>query len=120
MNNFKTILWGTILVIIGVVMGLNTLDITNIDIFFEGWWTLFIIIPSFVGLFTSKDKTSDIIGLLIGVILLLGVRDIIDFNLVWKLLLPIIIVIIGLSLIFKNTVNSKLNKEIKKLNNKKK
>ena len=118
MNNFKTILWGIVLVIIGVIIGLNTLDITNIDIFFEGWWTLFIIIPSFVGLFTSKDKTGNIIGLLIGVILLLGVRDIIDFNLVWKLLLPILIVIIGLSLIFKDTVNSKLNKEIKKLNDK--
>ena len=32
MNNFKTILWGIVLVIIGVIIGLNTLDITNIDI----------------------------------------------------------------------------------------
>ena len=109
---------GIILVIIGVIIGLNTIGITDIDIFFDGWWTLVIIVPCFIGLFTNKDKTGNIIGLLVGVILLLGMQNIIDFNLIWKLLLPSIIVIIGLSLIFKNTFNSKINNEIKKLNNK--
>lgn len=118
MNNIKNILWGIILVIIGVIIGLNTIGITDIDIFFDGWWTLVIIVPCFMGLFTNKDKTGNIIGLLVGVILLLGMQNIIDFNLIWKLLLPSIIVIIGLSLIFKNTFNSKINNEIKKLNNK--
>lgn len=118
MNNIKNILWGIILVIIGVIIGRNTIGITDIDIFFDGWWTLVIIVPCFIGLFTNKDKTGNIIGLLVGVILLLGMQNIIDFNLIWKLLLPSIIVIIGLSLIFKNTFNSKINNEIKKLNNK--
>ena len=118
MNNIKNILWGIILVIIGVIIGLNTMGITDIDIFFDGRWTLVIIVPCFIGLFTNKDKTGNIIGLLVGVILLLGMQNIIDFNLIWKLLLPSIIVIIGLSLIFKNTFNSKINNEIKKLNNK--
>lgn len=118
MNNIKNILWGIILVIIGVIIGLNTIGITDIDIFFDGWWALIIIVPCFIGLFTNKDKTGNIIGLLVGVILLLGMQNIIDFNLIWKLLLPSIIVIIGLSLIFKNTFNSKINNEIKKLNNK--
>ena len=118
MNNIKNILRGIILVIIGVIIGLNTIGITDIDIFFDGWWTLVIIVPCFIGLFTNKDKTGNIIGLLVGVILLLGMQNIIDFNLIWKLLLPSIIVIIGLSLIFKNTFNSKINNEIKKLNNK--
>lgn len=118
MNNIKNILWGIILVIIGVIIGLNTIGITDIDIFFDGWWTLVVIVPCFIGLFTNKDKTGNIIGLLVGVILLLGMQNIIDFNLIWKLLLPSIIVIIGLSLIFKNTFNSKINNEIKKLNNK--
>jgi len=97
---------------------LDLIGITDIDIFFDGWWTLVIIVPCFIGLFTNKDKTGNIIGLLVGVILLLGMQNIIDFNLIWKLLLPSIIVIIGLSLIFKNTFNSKINNEIKKLNNK--
>ena len=119
MNNMKSILWGVVLVLLGVLVGTNSLGITNIDIFFDGWWSLFIIIPCFIGLFSNEDKTGNIIGLLVGVILLLGMQNIIDFNLIWKLLLPSIIVIIGLSLIFKNTFNSKINNEIKKLNNKK-
>lgn len=118
MNNVKNILWGIALVVIGVIIGLNTMNVVNIDIFFDGWWTLFIIVPCFIGLFTDNDKTGNIIGLFVGVILLLGMQNIIDFNLIWKLLLPSIIVIIGLSLIFKNTFNSKINNEIKKLNNK--
>ena len=118
MNNMKSILWGVVLVLLGVLVGTNSLGITNIDIFFDGWWSLFIIIPCFIGLFSNEDKTGNIIGLLVGVILLLGMQNIIDFNLIWKLLLPSIIVIIGLSLIFKNTFNSKINNEIKKLNNK--
>ena len=51
MNNFKNIIWGIVLVIIGIIFGLNALEITNINIFFSGWWTLFIIVPSFIDLF---------------------------------------------------------------------
>ncbi|MGN1311758.1 MAG: LiaF transmembrane domain-containing protein [Bacilli bacterium] len=119
MNNNKNILWGIVLVIIGVIVGLNALNITNIDIFFNGWWTLFIIIPSLIGLLNAKDKTGNIIGLTIGIVLLLGVQNIINFDLIWKLILPMIIIIFGLSLIFGNTFNNKINKEIKKINNKK-
>ena len=118
MNN-KNILWGIVLVIIGVIVGLNALNITNINIFFNGWWTLFIIIPSLIGLLNEKDKTGNIIGLIIGVVLLLGVQNIIDFDLIWKLILPVIIIIVGLSLIFGNNLNKKINNEIKKINNKK-
>ena len=119
MKNNKNILWGIVLVIIGVIVGLNALNITNIDIFFNGWWTLFIIIPSLIGLLNEKDKTGNSIGLIIGIVLLLGVQNIINFDLIWKLILPMIIIIFGLSLIFGNTFNNKINKEIKKINNKK-
>ena len=118
MKNLSRILWGIVLIFIGVIWGLNRTGVADINIFFDGWWTLFIIVPCFIGLFTDNDKTGNIIGLFVGVILLLGMQNIIDFNLIWKLLLPSIIVIIGLSLIFKNTFNSKINDEIKKLNNK--
>lgn len=120
MNNFKNVLWGIVLVIVGVIIGTNSFGLTNINIFFDGWWTLFIIIPCFIGLFTDKDKIGSIIGLLVGVILLLSFNGIIDFDTIWKLLLPCIIVIIGLSLIFKNVFNTKVNEKIRKLNSLKK
>lgn len=116
MNNFKNVLWGIILVVLGVIMGTNSLGLTDINLLFDGWWTLFIIVPCFIGLFTNSEKTGNIIGILIGVALLLGINDIIDFGKIWTLLLPLVIVVVGLSLIFKDTFNSKVSKEIKKIN----
>ena len=116
MNNFKNVLWGIILVVLGVIIGTNSLGLTDINLLFDGWWTLFIIVPCFIGLFTNSEKTGNIIGILIGVALLLGINDIIDFDKIWTLLLPLVIVVVGLSLIFKDTFNSKVSKEIKKIN----
>ena len=118
MKNYKSIIWGTILIGIGIILGLNKLGITNINIFFSGWWTLFIIIPSLINLFTDKDKTGSLIGLLIGVLLLLSIRDAVDFTILIDLIIPIILVCIGLSLISKNIFDKKISKKIKELNNK--
>ncbi len=116
MNKISNILWGLVLIALGIIFGLNALEITNINIFFDGWWTLFIIVPCFFGLLNKNDKTGDLIGLLIGVALLLGCQDIIRFRTIYKLILPTILVVIGLSVIFKGTIRAKIKDEIKKLN----
>lgn len=116
MNRMSNYLWGLVFIVVGVIFGLNALNLTDINIFFDGWWTLFIIVPCFIGLFSEDNKKNNLIGLLIGIILLLGCLDLISFNLIWKLIVPIILVIIGLSFIFKDAFNNKISKEIKKLN----
>ena len=116
MKRISDIMWGLILIIIGVILGGNALDIFNINLFFDGWWTLFIIVPTFIGLVTEKDKTGNIIGLIIGLFLLLACRGLFDFKLIWKLIFSLIFVIIGLSLIFKNNINKEVSEKIKKLN----
>lgn len=120
MRKVENILWGIVLIVVGIIFGGNAFGITNINIFFDGWWTLFIIIPCFIGLFHENDKTGNLIGLLVGIALLLGCQNILDFDLIWKLALPTILVIIGLSLIFKNVFDNKISDEIKKLNGKRK
>lgn len=59
MKKIENTVIGLIFIIIGVIIGLNTFHITNIDLFFDGWWTLFIIIPCFLGLFKDQDKTGN-------------------------------------------------------------
>lgn len=71
MKKTSGILWGIALVAIGVILALNALGITDINIFFDGWWTLFFIIPCLIGLISERDKTCSIIFLCIGVIPLL-------------------------------------------------
>ena len=40
MKRISDIMWGLIFIIIGVILGGNALDIFNINLFFDGWWTL--------------------------------------------------------------------------------
>ena len=108
------ILWGIVLIAIGVIIGTNSFGLTDINIFFDGWWTLFIIVPCLIGLFDNKEKkTGDIIGLIIGVLLLLSIRDLISFDIIAKLIVPAIFIIIGLSIIFNGTVKTKVTKKVK-------
>lgn len=58
MQKLNRILWGVVLVAVGVVFALNALHIVDINIFFDGWWTLFIIIPCTVGLITEREKQA--------------------------------------------------------------
>lgn len=120
MKKFGNILWGLVFIIVGLIFGLNSLGITDINVFFDGWWTLFIIVPCFIGIFKENEKTGNIIGLLIGITLLLCAQNLLEFNMVWKLLLPTILVLIGLSFIFKDVIGGKVKQEINNLNKNKK
>lgn len=100
MRKLSKILWGIALIAIGGIFALNAFGVTDIEIFFDGWWTLFIIVPCFIGIFSEREKTGNIIGLLIGVFLLLCCQNVLGFDMLWKLAIPAIIVIIGLKLIF--------------------
>ena len=55
-DSMKNILWGIFFVVFGLILGLNALDLTNINLFFDGWWTFFIILPCFIGLFVEEEK----------------------------------------------------------------
>lgn len=115
MRKAKSVLWGVILVAVGVLFALRAIDIIDFSIFFDGWWTLFIIVPCAVGLFTEQDKTGNLIGVIIGAALLLACQDFIGFDILWKLLVPAVIVIIGLRMIFGNVFDSKITKAISKI-----
>ena len=101
--NLSSIIWGIILVAVGVIYALNSLGVTDINIFFKGWWTLFIIIPCTVSLFTDRyleNVAGNLCGIAIGVFLLLCARGILQYSMIWKLLLPAFIVIVGLKMLF--------------------
>lgn len=117
-GNLSRILWGIVLILLGIVWGINALGIAEINVFFEGWWTLFIIIPCAVSLFDSSEngKFGNLIGLIFGIVLLLACRDVISFDIIWKLFFPVIIICIGLSMVFTNSIKTKINEKIKTVN----
>lgn len=118
MKMVSNYVWGLFLILVGVILGLNFLGVTNINLFFDGWWTVFILVPSLNGLIKGEDRTGALIGLIIGIFLLLSCQDVIDFKLFVKLFIPAILIIIGLSIIFKDKVKDVAVKKMVKINDK--
>lgn len=114
MKKASSWLWGLVLIALGVILGVNALGIVRINIFFPGWWTLFIIVPSAIALITEKHKGGPLIGLLIGVAFLLGSLNVVSFGILWKLLLPAILVVIGLAILMKGGENAEVSEKIEK------
>ena len=115
MKRISSVLWGVVLIAVGVVLALNAFEITSINLFFDGWWTLIIIVPSVIGLFTDYDKSGSIIGICIGVFLLLCCQGVPNFGMFWKLLIPMIVVVIGVKMILGNLSGDKGEQVFKRL-----
>lgn len=115
MKKVESIIWGLIFIVLGLIVGLNSLGIASINVFFDGWWTLFLIIPSFMGLLKDKDKTGDMILFVVGVLLLLASQGVINFEIIMKLVFPTILVIIGLSCIIKGIVGTDFREKVKEI-----
>ncbi len=90
---------GILLIIIGGLFLMETLDIMNIGPLFANWWPLILIV---VGLLKLKgcDKTGGAIVLLVGVAFLSATLGIINWGSIFRLW-PLILVAVGLSIIMK-------------------
>lgn len=118
MDRINRILWGLVFIVLGVIIALNVFNIIDFNIFFRGWWLVFIIVPCFIGLFdnTNESKVGNIVGLVLGVLLLLMCNNLIRFDIIIKLFIPAIFVIIGLYLILGSSINSKVKEKINSTN----
>ncbi|MBQ3433202.1 hypothetical protein IJG22_02810, partial [Candidatus Saccharibacteria bacterium] len=114
MKQIKPIIWGIAIIALGIIFGGNALGIFSLDIFFDGWWTLFIIIPSIISLITDKDKITSLGFIAVGVILLLAAQDVFSYDVAWKVILAVFLVAIGLSIIVRSLFHSKNNQEVAK------
>jgi predicted membrane protein len=108
-RNFKSIIWGFALVLAGILFLLSNLEVLEID--FAGWWTVFIIIPCIIGLFTRGERLFSLMGIVLGVLLFLAAQEHIEYSLVWQIIVPLIIVAVGIKLIFNSKKGKKLIKK---------
>ncbi len=115
MKKASNILWGLLFIMIGIVWILNVTGIIDVNLFFRGWWTLFIIIPSIFSIVEKPKDTTGYIFLVIGLILLALARDLISFVLIAKIILPLVLIFIGISIIFKDVFTGKVSKKINEI-----
>lgn len=99
-KKLSAIIFGLIIVGAGVGYAADALGyIDNFTIFFDGWWTCFIIVPAFCSLFNrGSNKFGSLAIMALGVGLLLWQQDVLNFP-IGKLILPAVAIIGGLSII---------------------
>ncbi len=103
-NRISSILWGIFWLLLGVLIVGKVFDLWEFKLFFEGWWTLILIIPCGIGMIKYGFGVGSTIGFVLGVLLLMTyqVPDIITTSMVWQLVLPILLIVIGLNVILKS------------------
>lgn len=102
-SKLSSTLWGLFFIVLGVGFAGNALGLWNFQLFFKGWWTLFIIVPCLIIIVQNGFSLAPVIGLTIGVIFLLSNQGIFNAAVAGKLIFPVILVFIGLSIIFKDS-----------------
>lgn len=96
-----SIILGILIVAIGVIYGGNVLGFWDLSINLAGWWTLFIIVPCAMSIFSGGLNIVNSVCVAIGVLLLLDAQGVIKDNLGPALIVPIIIIAIGLGILFR-------------------
>ncbi len=107
MKNNKNIIYGVALIILGIISGINALGIAQINIFFDGWWTLLLIIPCITGIIKGKYIWANLAGVSVGTIALLVCQEILDFYTVRNLIGPVALLCIGIYLIINPLLKKK-------------
>lgn len=94
-NNNRTF-WGIVLIVVGVAFLLDRL-VPGIDIFFRGWWTLFLIVPAVYHISQNGFQTGNIILLGVGVYFLVEAQG-------WNysyIILPAVLILFGIAFLVK-------------------
>lgn len=104
-QKFGNLLWGIAFIIAGIGFAGKAFNLWDFSIFFDGWWTLFIIVPSVISIVQAGFNAGNTIGILVGSMLLLSAQGILDRGTVGRLIFPGILVVIGLSIVFRGVFN---------------
>ncbi|NLK27074.1 MAG: cell wall-active antibiotics response protein [Clostridiales bacterium] len=100
-NKLTNVLWGLFFIAIGIGFAGDVLRLWDFELFFDGWWTLLIIIPCFISMIQSGFGVGSTMGFIIGVLLLMSYWVDFNFN-VMKLIVPAILIFIGLRILFQS------------------
>ena len=90
----RTIL-GLLLVAAGLGFAGDVLDLWHFDLFFRGWWTLFIIVPCLLSILDHGFEVGNTVGLAFGILLFLSAQNLIEWWRMLRLLFPLLLVILG-------------------------
>jgi predicted membrane protein len=111
-SRFSSILWGIIFIAVGIFYVGDTFKFWDFRLFFNGWWTLIIIIPCLISIVENGFGARNVVGLAIGILFLLSSQGIVNSRTIGKLIFPAILILIGIKIIFRDSFNKTIQKNI--------
>lgn len=100
MKNATKIIFGVVAILAGVLYIGDIFEIWNISLRFNGWWTLFIIIPSIGKMISSGINLGNLIALAVGLWLLVQQQHWFDNQVMRKASFAVVLIAVGIVLIF--------------------
>lgn len=89
-------IWGILMILGGVLLAGRILHWFEFNLFFRGWWTLFLIIPSAVDFLTGqRNRSASLKGLVIGVLLLMAAQGFIEYRMFFPLVVAAFLILSG-------------------------
>ena len=86
-SKVTAVVFGAALVVLGVVLSGNALGWWSANVLFDGWWTLFLIVPALVSIVDQRPNPGNLVLLGIGVLLLADAQQVLGDVSVWSIML---------------------------------
>ncbi len=100
-KNIAPLLFGIVFILAGIGYLGSVIFGWDFDVFFAGWWTLFIIVPSFISILSNGPRGFNLAAFFIGIVLLLSEQmpQIFSYRHTGVAIVAVVIISIGVSLI---------------------
>lgn len=107
-SKISAVAFGFALVVLGIVLSGNAFGWWSADLFFRGWWTLFLIVPAVATIIGQGPNVGNLILLGVGVLLLADAQQALGDISVWSIIGPLVIITVGVTVLWKGLVGPKL------------
>ena len=109
-KRISSVLWGLILIAVGIGIVGAMAGAWEFHLFFDGWWTLIFIIPAVLSIIEHGIRVGNTIGLVLGVALLSCCQGWLPWEVLSRMLVPTVMILIGGVMVFKNLFHLNLGR----------
>ena len=94
------VVFGLLLIGAGVAFVGRSLGLWHFQPFFDGWWTLFLLVPAVASMLSNGPHSGNVLLALVGILLLLQAQGLLRGVQMWSLLFALLLVWCGVRLLF--------------------
>ena len=109
MKKASRIIWGILILALGVILFGNAAKLWDVSIFFDGWWAALVMLLALFSICTDKPNIVNVYFLLFGGVMLFKEQGIFiakDTS-PWLIALALLIIVAGLSIIIRTAFGTK-------------